>query len=379
MIASTDMEQIEVATGRPYTVHVGAGCLEQVGPLVREACGGSKAAIMTDSNVGPLYASRAEESLAGAGYETCTFTFPAGEEHKRADTYLGMLEFLCAHEFGRKDVVVALGGGVVGDVAGFAAATYMRGIHLAQVPTSLLSMVDSSVGGKTAIDLEGGKNLAGAFWQPDVVLADIMCLATLSDAQFQDGCAEVIKHCVLADPDLFAELEDEPLTPPSLVVDPARVARIVARNICIKRDVVQEDEREQGSRKLLNLGHSIGHAVEAAEEYTLGHGNCVSIGLVAIARASAERGWCSRATEERIRSLLARHGLETSTSRTVDELMAQAAHDKKRQGATIDLVIPHAIGSCSIRTTSMDEFRELVALGLGRTGTADEGEEGGAA
>ena len=363
---ASSMELIQVNTGRPYAVHVGAGCLEQVGALVREACGGEKAAIMTDSNVGPLYASRVEESLAAAGYATCTFTFPAGEASKRAGTYLDMLEFLCAHEFGRKDVVVALGGGVTGDVAGFAAATYMRGIHLAQVPTSLLAMVDSSVGGKTAIDLSGGKNLAGAFWQPDVVLADVMCLSTLPDPQFQDGCAEVVKHCVLADPDLFAELEDEPLTPAALVMDARRVAGIIARNVRIKRDVVQADEREQGARKLLNLGHSIGHAVEAAEDYTLGHGNCVSIGLAAISRASAERGWLAASDARRIRRLLERHGLATSTSRTVDELMAQALHDKKRQGATIDLVIPHAIGSCSVRTTSMSEFRELMELGLGR-------------
>ena len=371
-------ETIHVEASSPYDAHVGAGCLDQTGLLVREACGGRRAAIMTDTNVGPLYASRVEDSLDRAGYETCTFTFPAGEASKRAGTYLDMLEFLCAHEFDRKDVVVALGGGVTGDVAGFAAATYMRGIHLAQVPTSLLAMVDSSVGGKTAIDLEGGKNLAGAFWQPGVVVADVMCLATLTDPQFQDGCAEVVKHCVLADPDLFAELEDEPLSPASLVLDPGRVARIVGRNIAIKRDVVQADEREQGARKLLNLGHSIGHAVEAAEDYTLGHGNCVSIGLSAIARASAARGWCSTATARRIVRLLGRHGLATTTDRTADELMAQAVHDKKRAGGSIDLVIPHAIGSCSLETVTMEEFREIMRAGLGQAdGTVSD--EGGAA
>ena len=368
---------IDVAASKPYRVHVGTGCLDQVGPLVRAACGGAHAAIITDTNVGPLYAEPVRESLEAAGYEVVEHTFPAGEEHKRAATYLDMLEFLCAHEFGRGDTVVALGGGVTGDMAGFAAATYLRGIHLAQVPTSLLSMVDSSVGGKCAIDLEGGKNLAGAFYQPDVVLADVFCLATLSDAQFADGCGEVVKHAVLADPLLFDELEDEPLTPAALAMSPAYVADVVARNIQIKRDVVVADEREHGSRKLLNLGHSIGHAVEAAEDYTLGHGNCVSIGLVAMCRAAVAEGSLDQRTARRIERTLAAHGLQTRTELPADAIFAAARHDKKRAGSSIDLVIPHGIGDCAVERRTLEEFRQLMAIGLGQGGAdAAGGPEG---
>ena len=197
-----------------------------------------------------------------------------------------MLGRAAAHGMDRSDLIVALGGGVVGDVAGFVAATYMRGIDYVQVPTTLLAMVDSSVGGKTAIDLPAGKNLAGAFWQPRAVIADIGCLATLSEAQFADGCGEVVKHAAIADADLFAELEATPLTLDLLKSDLDRAAWLIARNVDIKRAVVAADEREAGMRKMLNFGHTIGHGIEAAERYRLGHGTCVGIGMLAMASAS---------------------------------------------------------------------------------------------
>ncbi len=203
---------IDIDTARPYQVHVGTFLLEQAGPLVRATAGGTKAVIVTDTNVGPLYQMPVKQSLEASGYEVSICTFEAGEAHKRAETYVAILEFVAEHELSRSDVIVALGGGVVGDVAGFVAATYMRGCKFVQIPTSLLAMVDSSVGGKTAIDLAAGKNLAGVFWQPSVVIADVGCLATLTPEQFADGCGEVVKHAVIADPELFAELEKTPLT-----------------------------------------------------------------------------------------------------------------------------------------------------------------------
>ena len=220
---------IDIDTARPYQVHVGTFLLEQAGPLVRATAGGTKAVIVTDTNVGPLYQMPVKQSLEASGYEVSICTFEAGEAHKRAETYVAILEFVAEHELSRSDVIVALGGGVVGDVAGFVAATYMRGCKFVQIPTSLLAMVDSSVGGKTAIDLAAGKNLAGAFWQPSVVIADVGCLATLTPEQFADGCGEVIKHAVIADPELFAELEKTPLTLELLNRDVARVALIIAR------------------------------------------------------------------------------------------------------------------------------------------------------
>ena len=363
------MRTIDVPASTPYRVHLGTRLLEQAGDIVRDAAGGEKAVIVTDSNVGPLYAEIVRASLEGSGYEAHVFTFPAGERHKRAGTLVDALEFMAERELDRRDVVVALGGGVTGDLGGLAAALYMRGIALAQVPTSLLAMVDSSVGGKTAVDLEAGKNLAGAFWQPRTVIADIGCLGTLGPAQFADGCGEVVKHAVIRDAALFSALEAEPPTYERLCAPGGLsfMEDVVARNIEIKRDVVAGDEREAGTRKLLNFGHSIGHAVEASAGYHLGHGTCVAIGMCMITRAVIAQGACDPALLPRLEALLNRCGLTTSCSFTCDELYASALHDKKRRGKTIDLVIPHEAGSCSIDTVPLDAFRALIAQGLGQT------------
>ena len=358
------MQVIEVHTGVPYRVQVGTRLLEQVGSLTREVNAGTRAAVVTDSNVGPLYGRIVAEALAAAGYTLDTFTFEAGEASKHSGTYLKILDFLAAHELTRGDVVVALGGGVVGDLAGFAAATYLRGIDYVQVPTSLLAMVDSSVGGKTAIDLPAGKNLAGAFWQPRAVVADIGCLATLEPAQFADGCGEVIKHALIADAQLYELLEHMPLTLELLMKNVPAVETIVARNIEIKRNVVDMDEREGGARKLLNMGHTMGHAVEKLEEFRLGHGNCVAIGMVAMARAAAAAGACDAALVERLDALCRAHGLTTSCTWTAAEVFDAALHDKKRAGDTIDLVIPHAAGEAGINRTPLDTFMRLIEVGL---------------
>ena len=252
---------VDIEVERPYTVHIGTFLLERVGAIARGVCEGGRALVVTDSNVGPLYAPPVVESLEKSGFTTRLATFAAGEQHKTGETFLDLLDAAARAELGRSDLVVALGGGVVGDLAGFVAASYMRGIAYIQVPTSLLAMVDSSVGGKTAIDLPAGKNLAGAFWQPRAVIADVGCLGTLDDAQFADGCGEVVKHAAIADADLFACLEETPLTPELLKRDLGRVAYLIARNVDIKRAVVAADERESGMRKLLNFGHSIGHGI----------------------------------------------------------------------------------------------------------------------
>ncbi len=365
------MHTVDVPASTPYRVHLGTRLLEASGQIVREAAGGEKVVIVTDSNVGPLYAGIVEQSLVAAGYEAFTFTFPAGEEHKRAETLLAALEFMAERELDRRDVVVALGGGVTGDMGGLAAALYMRGIALAQMPTSLLAMVDSSVGGKTAIDLAAGKNLAGAFWQPRVVIADVGCLGTLTPEQFADGCGEIVKHAMICDPELFCALELTPPTYDYLVSGGmARIEEIVARNIEIKRDVVAADEREGGARKLLNFGHSIGHAVEACAAYRLGHGTCVAIGMCMITRAAVRAGACAPEVLARLEALLGACGLETACSFSAEELYACALHDKKRRGGAIDLVIPHAVGACSIETVALEDFAALIAQGEKNGGSA---------
>lgn len=356
---------LDIDTPQPYRVLIGTFLLEQAGPLTREVCdGASKALIITDSNVGPLYAAPVKTSLEQAGFAVDIATFEAGEAHKRMDTFSHLLERCADAELTRRDVVVALGGGVVGDMAGFVAATYMRGIAFLQVPTTLLAMVDSSVGGKTAIDLAAGKNLAGAFWQPKLVLADVGCLGTLTDEQFADGCGEVVKHAAIADADLFAELERTPLTPALLKTDLDRVAWLIARNVDIKRAVVVEDERESSLRKLLNFGHSIGHGVEAAENYRLGHGTCVGIGMVAITAAGETADVSAPGTATRIAALLLAHGLSLSFSVTPDAVYAEALHDKKRAGSSIDLVVLREIGQAGIAPTPLDEFRRIIETGL---------------
>ncbi len=355
---------VDIEVERPYTVHIGTFLLERVGDIARSVCEGGRALVVTDSNVGPLYAPPVMESLEKSGFTTRLATFEAGEQHKTGETFLDLLDAAARAELGRCDLVVALGGGVVGDLAGFVAASYMRGIAYIQVPTSLLAMVDSSVGGKTAIDLPAGKNLAGAFWQPRAVIADVGCLGTLDDAQFADGCGEVVKHAAIADADLFACLEETPLTPELLKRDLGRVAYLIARNVDIKRAVVAADERESGMRKLLNFGHSIGHGVEAAEGYRLGHGTCVAIGMVAIASASVTAGVCPEEVPDRIASLLVRHGLALETKADSRSVFEAALHDKKRSGDAIDLVVPRGIGSASIARTPIEEFKRILEVGL---------------
>lgn len=355
---------VDIEVERPYTVHIGTFLLERVGDIARSVCEGGRALVVTDSNVGPLYAPPVMESLEKSGFTTRLATFEAGEQHKTGETFLDLLDAAARAELGRSDLVVALGGGVVGDLAGFVAASYMRGIAYIQVPTSLLAMVDSSVGGKTAIDLPAGKNLAGAFWQPRAVIADVGCLGTLDDAQFADGCGEVVKHAAIADADLFACLEETPLTPELLKRDLGRVAYLIARNVDIKRAVVAADERESGMRKLLNFGHSIGHGVEAAEGYRLGHGACVAIGMVAIASASVTAGVCPEEVPDRIASLLVRHGLALETRADSRSVFEAALHDKKRSGDAIDLVVPRGIGSASIARTPIEEFKRILEVGL---------------
>ena len=350
-------------SSRAYDVLVGPGVLDQVGEVCARCAGGTVAAVISDSNVAPLYGQRVLSSLERAGYRTALLTFPAGEQNKRLSTLETLLEGLAAAELSRDDVVVALGGGVTGDMAGLAAALYLRGIQVVQVPTSLLAMVDSSVGGKTAVDLAHGKNLAGAFHQPSAVVVDIDCLKTLSHELFSDSCGEVIKHGVLADPALFDEIAARPINAPGYARDD--LARIVARNVEIKRDVVNADETERGLRQTLNLGHTLGHAIEAASDFTLGHGSSVAAGLCCVARAAVALGWADASVARRIEAATAAFGLPTDTSVDHQTLFRYAAHDKKRHGATVNLVVPVAIGSVEIRRVSLDQLHDVIAAGCG--------------
>lgn len=353
---SDSIRTIPVSAAPAYEVSIGPGLLQTCGQRLKPLLGECRVAVITDTTVAPLYLEMVLQSLEQAGVATCSHVFPAGEGHKTLATLSDILEFLAAQHLTRTDCVAALGGGVTGDMAGFAAAVYLRGIRCVQLPTTLLAAVDSSVGGKTAVDLTAGKNLAGAFSQPAAVLCDTDCLKSLPAAVFADGAAEAIKTGVLCDESLFALFEDGTLT-----ADPGEV---IARCIAYKAGVVERDEKEQGERKLLNLGHTVGHAIEKCSGFTIPHGHAVAAGLAIMARAAETLGWTEEPLAARIAACLAKNGLPTGTDYTAEALAQAALSDKKRAGNTITVVVPRRIGACELKKLPVSELLPLIAAGL---------------
>ncbi len=341
------MKIVSVPASRSYEVKIGAGLLAALGTEAAKLTGG-KVLVVTDENVAPLYLARVYESLKNAGLSVSTLALPAGEHTKCPEYYVNLLNVLAEKKFTRSDLLVALGGGVIGDLTGFAAATYLRGIRVIQVPTTLLAMVDSSVGGKTAIDLPAGKNLVGAFYQPSLVLCDPEVLSTLPEAVLKDGCAEVIKTAVLFDPVLFAHLKEK-------ILEFDR-EYVIHSCVCHKRDVVCADEFDTGERQKLNLGHTIGHAIEQNSGYLISHGKAVAVGTAMMARAYCE-------DKEEILALLEAFGLPTETEFSPQTLAATALSDKKRAGDSLTLVIPHAVGNCSLKKIPVPDLETVIKAG----------------
>ena len=351
------MRVIDVKASVPYRVEIGPDALDLLGARARTLCPrAERAVLVSDDNVFPLHGERALRSLREAGLWAEPYVVPHGEAAKNAGTLLELLDHLTQQHITRSDLLVALGGGMIGDLTGFAAAVYMRGVAYIQCPTTLLAAVDSSVGGKTAVDLPAGKNLMGAFWQPRAVLCGTDTLDTLPGEIFTDGCAEVIKTAILFDPPLFRELER----------DGAAFSRerVIARCVEHKRDVVAEDEFDTGRRGLLNLGHTLGHAVEACSDFTLSHGRSVAIGTAAVCRAAAQQGFCSPETARDACALLARFGLPTHTDLSLDALMPAMLSDKKRSGAKVGVIVPERIGSCAIRPMDEQALRKFMESGM---------------
>lgn len=350
------MQKVTVNASKSYDILIGSGLLSSLGAEAKKLGKAQKICLVSETNVYPLHGAKAEESLKNAGFTVFSFVFPAGEASKCAATYLELLNFMAEKQLTRSDMIVALGGGVVGDLAGFAAATFLRGIRFIQVPTTLLAAVDSSVGGKTAIDLPIGKNLVGAFCQPSLVLCDTDTLNTLPEDIFRDGCAEVIKYSILYEKAFF-----DYLTETGLNFDRERV---IKRCVEMKRDVVMEDEFDTGMRMKLNLGHTVGHGVEARSQFSLSHGKSVAIGTAIISRAAAKKGLLSQSDAEAIVNTLTAYGLPTATEYTAHELYTFALSDKKRSGGTVPLIIPREIGHCDIIPTPVDELESLIQAGL---------------
>jgi 3-dehydroquinate synthase len=332
--------------GGEYDVTVGEGMLNHVGGALRAAGvpAGTRVALASSDIVAPLYAASVEEALRVAELRPFTCMIPDGERHKTLATVASLYDQFLAGGLDRSGVVLSLGGGVTGDIAGFAAASFMRGVRFAQAPTTLLSMVDASVGGKTGVDLAQGKNLVGAFKQPAAVIIDPRVLATLEEAEFRSGMAEVIKHGVIGAPDLIADLQTE-----DAIAHRVITPRQVARALRVKIDVVEEDPYEQGRRAILNLGHTVGHALEKLSQFDLRHGEAVSIGMVAAARIAVALGRARPAVLERIETTLSAWGLPVRCPPfEVKDIWHAMAHDKKRRGDTLRWILPNAIGEVRI-------------------------------
>lgn len=348
---------LTVNTSKPYRILIERGCLSRAG---EEAAGvfsdTAKAVVVTDSNVGPLYARRVADSFRSAGFQTSVFTFPAGEEHKRLSAISEMYTAFSAQELTRSDFVIALGGGVTGDLAGFAAATYLRGIRFMQIPTSLLAQIDSSVGGKTGADLPEGKNLIGAFHQPSLVLIDPDTLSTLPDLFFADGMGEAVKYGCIRDRALFDRIAGGNIK--------ENIEPMICRCVDIKRELVERDELDNGDRMLLNFGHTFGHALEKLHGYRgLTHGEAVGIGMVLMCRCGEAAGLTEPGTAEEIAAALQTYGLPVSDGTDPKRIAEATRLDKKSRGGSINLVLLRTIGESFLHPVPRGELgRFLEAL-----------------
>ena len=354
------MNKVHVSASSSYDIYIDSEILSSAAAYISQIKSPCAVAVISNETVGPLYAQTLSSSLIAAGYRVLTYFIRDGEQYKTESTYLDIIHFLAENHITRTDLIIALGGGVVGDVTGFAAATYLRGVDYIQIPTTLLAMVDSSVGGKTAIDLPQGKNLLGAFCQPKMVLCDLSVLDTLPSPVFIDGCAEVIKYGMLYDTQLFAHLAEHGKN--------FDRAYVIERCIALKADVVADDEFDTGSRQKLNLGHTIGHAIEKNSCYSISHGQAVAIGMAIITNAAAKAGACDMSVSRQLQTVLQMFGLPICTPCGVNysssALYASALSDKKRSGGTVNLIIPQAVGNCIIQKTEVSQLESIIESGL---------------
>ena len=342
------MRTVRVKASREYDIVIGRDlCLPKAD---RPEC---KLALIADDRVWSLYGARTQAKLTACGYRVVPYTFPQGEASKNMNELSRLLEFLAAQRLTRTDMIAALGGGVTGDMAGFAAAVYLRGIEFIQLPTTLLAAVDSSVGGKTAVDLKAGKNLAGAFWQPSGVYCDCDTFQTLPPDIWADGMAEAIKYGVISDRELFERFEAG--------FDETSYPDMVAACVSIKRDIVEEDERDTGKRQLLNFGHTLGHGIELCSGYRISHGRAVAVGMVLAAKLAEKIGFAEEACSDRLEKLLLANRLPIRTDIPMAELVKAAAVDKKRKGDRLTLVLPRQIGDCRLYDILISELEGLLS------------------
>ncbi len=336
-----------------YDIVIERGLIADCGNKIREASDAKTAAIVSDDFVAPIFLDTVTKSLEKAGFSVCSFIFPHGEENKNINTVMKMVEFFAENALTRTDIAVALGGGVCGDMCGFAAAIYLRGISFVQIPTSLLAQVDSSVGGKTGCDLAVGKNLVGAFHHPSLVLIDPDTLSTLPEKYMADGMGEVIKTGCIRSVELFEKLEKGEKY--------ENIDEIICECVKIKAKIVENDFTEKGERMLLNFGHTVGHAVEKLENFCgISHGMAVGVGMVMITKAAEKDGLCEIGTADRIVKLLEKYGMPTETEHSEKDIAVVSMSDKKRRASTINIVILKKIGDSFVHPTECDKFEEFL-------------------
>ncbi len=344
------MNTINIKTSEPYEVKVGQGILKNIAREISDIKKPGKCIIVSDDTVFSLYGEIVKTSLSDAGYTVYEAVFPHGEESKNMETALSLLTAFFEAGLTRSDFAIALGGGIVGDICGFVSSIYLRGIDFIQVPTTLLAAIDSSVGGKTGINTDYGKNLVGAFHQPRLVICDTDTFETLPYEIYTAGICEALKYGVIRDRELFEAIGNED------------IEDTVCRCVEIKADIVEKDEFDHGERQLLNFGHTLGHSIEALSDFKISHGHAVGLGMLIISRACEKHGLCEIGISEKIEKALQSFDINTDISYSAKELASYAMSDKKRKGNSITLVIPEKLGKCVLHTISTDKLEEFISL-----------------
>lgn len=345
--------------GYEYFVHIQDGIIDKIGSMIKDIFKGKRICIITDGNVDKFYGSTVENSLKGEGFEVYKIVVEPGEKSKSFETLMGLYDKLIDFKITRSDLIVALGGGVVGDLSGFCAATYLRGIHFVQIPTSLLAQIDSSIGGKVAVDLPRGKNLVGSFYHPKAVFIDPNVLRTLDRRYLNDGMGELIKYSLIRDREMFKRLME--------IEDYEELYRsfdsLIYRCCDIKRDIVERDEHDNGERMILNFGHTIGHSIEKLKGYSgISHGEAVAEGMYEITKSSERNGLTKEGTAEKIKVLLNKYGLQAESCLPInEELIESMAVDKKNRGNNINLILIKDIGESFIHKIPREEISSFLA------------------
>ena len=349
------MRIVNVNASANYNVYIGKGLLDTCGDMIKDLVKGRRCVVISDSNVAPLYAQRVLASLENAGFNAGIFVIDAGEESKTPENLVKAADFCVECDLTRSDVLVALGGGVITDLCGLCGALYQRGVAVVQIPTSLLAMVDSSVGGKTAVNLAKGKNMFGAFYQPKAVICDSTVLSTLPEEEFANGMAEVIKYAVLRGGRVLEITEDDAKE---------NIDELIEECVKIKRDYVCADEFDRGDRQFLNFGHTIGHAIERVSDFEIAHGSAVALGMCIVATAGVKDGICTEQDKDKIVNLCKKYELPTKCEYSKEVLYAAALSDKKRDAQEITLVLTKGFGNCVLQKTSTDNLMNFIDKGM---------------